>query len=67
MATKIDISFKNTKKEQKLFSYYNKLEDRSNEIKKILEDWYDKNVKEENVKQTINVDTIKLDTDITDF
>lgn len=42
---KIDVSFKNNKRERKLYEYFNSLEDKSGDIKKILQDWYDKNVK----------------------
>lgn len=44
---KLSISFKNNRKEKELYDYFNSLEDKSGDVKKILCDWYDKNVKEE--------------------
>ena len=45
MARKIDISFKNTTKENEMYEYFANLEDRSAEIKQILYMWYKKNKK----------------------
>lgn len=42
---KIDVSFKKNSREQELYNYFKNLEDKSGDIKKILQDWYDKNVK----------------------
>ena len=42
MARKIDISFKNTTKENEMYEYFSKLEDRSAEIKQILYMWYNR-------------------------
>ena len=44
---KIDVSFKKNGREQELYNYFKNLEDKSGDIKKILQDWYDKNVKKE--------------------
>lgn len=44
---KIDVSFKKNSREQELYNYFKNLEDKSGDIKKILQDWYDKNVKKE--------------------
>lgn len=52
---KIPVSFKNTTKEKELYNYFKNIEDTSGEIKKILKDWYEKNVKQEvkeNKKET---------------
>lgn len=63
MARKIDISFKNTKKENEMYEYFSQLEDRSAEIKQILYIWYKKNKKGE-VKEEA---TKELGVDITNF
>lgn len=44
---KIPVSFKNNTKERELYNYFKNIEDTSGEIKKILRDWYEKNVKQE--------------------
>ena len=52
---KIPVSFKNNTKERELYNYFKNIEDTSGEIKKILQDWYEKNVKQEvkeNKKET---------------
>lgn len=58
MATKLGLSFKNTTKEQKVFNYFNSLEDKGTEIKKVLIDWYEKNVEGKKEQQL----PIKIDT-----
>lgn len=63
MARKIDISFKNTTKENEMYEYFSKLEDRSAEIKQILYMWYKKNKKGGGKEET----TKELGVDITNF
>lgn len=73
MGCKISISFRRSKKEQKIYNYFNGLEDKSYEIKNILSEWYDKNVNTKEIIQheIVNSDKLEndknLDTDITDF
>ncbi|MBU3106710.1 hypothetical protein [Clostridium gasigenes] len=70
MASKLSISFRRSKKEQKIFNYFNNLEDMSIEVKIILSEWYEKNVdiKEKAEKEKFKLDKdINLDTDITNF
>lgn len=63
MARKIDISFKNTTKENEMYEYFSKLEDRSAEIKQILYMWYKKNKKGGGKEETSK----ELGVDITNF
>lgn len=69
MAKKFDISFKETRKENKLFDYFYYLEDRGNVIKNILWEWYKINV--EGNKKDLVIEKEKkssnLDMDITNF
>lgn len=44
---KLSISFKKNKKEKELYDYFNSLEDKSGDIKIILQHWYDNNIKKE--------------------
>ncbi|MBU3087453.1 hypothetical protein KPL42_02990 [Clostridium gasigenes] len=70
MASKLSISFRRSKKEQKIFNYFNNLEDMSIEVKIILSEWYEKNVdiKEKAEKEKVKLDKdVNLDTDITNF
>ncbi|MBU3107125.1 hypothetical protein [Clostridium gasigenes] len=70
MGCKISISFRRSKKEQKLFNYFNNLEDMSIEVKIILSEWYEKNVESEEKaeKEKVKLDKdVNLDTDITNF
>lgn len=60
---KIDVSFKKNSREQELYNYFKNLEDKSGDIKKILQDWYDKNVK--NTEEPKNNKKVKKD--IRDF
>ena len=59
---KIGISFKNNTKEQELYHYFNSLEDKSGDIKKILQEWYNKNIKQtkEVVKGKVNDSKIDI-------
>ena len=63
MARKIDISFKNTTKEKEMYEYFANLEDRSAEIKQILDMWYKKNKKGGGKEETSK----ELGVDITNF
>lgn len=63
MARKIDISFKNTTKENEMYEYFANLEDRSAEIKQILYMWYKKNKKGGGKEETSK----ELGVDITNF
>lgn len=71
MATKLSISFKNTTKQQEVFNYFNNLEDKGDEMKKILIYWYETNVvikevvniKKKNIKEELE----RVEIDITDF
>lgn len=63
MARKIDISFKNTTKENEMYEYFANLEDRSAEIKQILYMWYKKNKKGGGKEEA----TKELGVDITNF
>lgn len=73
MGCKISISFRRSKKEQKIYNYFNGLEDKSIDIKNILSEWYDKNINAKENTQNIIVEPVNfdedvnLDTDITDF
>lgn len=71
MATKLSISFKNNTKETKLYNFFNNLEDKSNEMKKILAYWYENNVNSEKItserKEESKEEIEKVDIDITDF
>ena len=54
---RITISFKNTSKDMKLYEYWNNIEDKSAEIKKILQKEFNKrfsNMNTENVKEVNN-------------
>lgn len=73
MATKISVSFKNTTKDQKLYNYFDNMEDRSTEIKIILSEWYEINIENKELanisdsKKTEAIKENKVDMDITDF
>lgn len=62
---KIDISFKNNSREQELYHYFNSLEDKSGDIKKILQEWYNKNIKQ--TKEMIDKKINKSKVDIRNF
>ena len=65
---KFDVSFKNITKENTLYEYFDSLEDRGNEIKAILWDWYVKNVQgKEKERVTVEKKEESLDMDVTDF
>lgn len=61
---KIGISFKNNSREQELYNYFSNLEDKSGDIKKILQEWYDKNIKKQPTKDIKNNNR---EINITDF
>ena len=63
---KISISFKNNSKEQELYDYFNNLEDKSGDIKKILMDWYVLNVKKNKQQEKNNINN-NFKNDIRDF
>lgn len=63
---KISISFKNNVREQKLYDYFNNLEDKSGDIKKILMDWYVVNVKRNKQQEKSNINN-NFKNDIRDF
>lgn len=44
---KISISFKKNAREKELYDYFSNLEDKSGDIKIILQHWYDNNIKKE--------------------
>ncbi|MBB6715968.1 circadian clock-controlled protein [Clostridium gasigenes] len=67
MVCKISVSFRRSTKEQKIYNYFNGLEDKSIEIKNILSEWYEKNVESEEIKEPKGIEKVNLDTDITDF
>lgn len=60
---KLSISFKKNKKEKELYDYFNSLEDKSGDIKIILQHWYDDNIK--NTEEPKNNKKVKKD--IRDF
>lgn len=71
--SKLSVSFKKTTKQQCVYNYFNNLEDKGDEIKKILMEWYEKNIGnkesvEKKSKEQFKIEEgINIDTDITDF
>ncbi|WP_455804291.1 hypothetical protein [Clostridium butyricum] len=65
---RITISFKNTSKDNKLYEYWNNIEDRSSEIKKVLQKEFDKKFSNLNREDKSEVDnTNKNEVDVFNF
>lgn len=56
---RITISFKNTLKDNKLYEYWNNLEDKSAEIKKVLQKEFDKRFSDMNTENMKGVNNNK--------
>ncbi len=65
---RITISFKNTSKDNKLYEYWNNIEDKSSEIKKVLQKEFDKKFSNLNREDKSEVDnTNKNEVDVFNF
>ncbi|MEW9991793.1 MULTISPECIES: hypothetical protein [Clostridium] len=65
---RITISFKNTSKDNKLYEYWNNIEDRSSEIKKVLQKEFDKKFSNLNREDKSGVDNSnKNEVDVFNF
>jgi len=64
---RITISFKKTTKDNKLYEYWNSIEDRSAEIKKILQMDFDKKFSNLNREDKPEVDNNKNEVDVFNF
>lgn len=65
---RITISFKNTSKDNKLYEYWNNIEDRSSEIKKVLQKEFDKKFANLNREDKSEVDNSnKNEVDVFNF
>lgn len=65
---RITISFKNTSKDNKLYEYWNNIEDRSSEIKKVLQKEFDKKFSDLNREDKSGVDNSnKNEVDVFNF
>lgn len=65
---RITISFKNTSKDNKLYEYWNNIEDRSSEIKKVLQKEFDKKFPNLNREDKSEVDNSnKNEVDVFNF
>ncbi|MDU1114598.1 MAG: circadian clock-controlled protein [Clostridium butyricum] len=65
---RITISFKNTSKDSKLYEYWNNIEDRSSEIKKVLQKEFDKKFSNLNREDKSGVDNSnKNEVDVFNF
>lgn len=67
MARKISVSFKESKKDIKLFDFLNSLDDKSADIKAVLRDFYKDKLNEKDVQVEDYVKKVDNEVDVLNF